>query len=74
MKKQLTGFAWMFFGLLLYTVMGGIWLPAAGDYLWPVLSMLCGITGLVIVIRRGAPRDWWNERERVWRCCPLCDP
>ena len=61
----------MFFGLLLYTVMGGIWLPAAGDYLWPVLSMLCGITGLVIVIRRGAPRDWWNERERVGRCFQL---
>lgn len=57
MKKQLTGFAWMFFGLLLYIVMGGVWLPAVGDYLWPVLSMLCGVVGLVIVIRRSGPRE-----------------
>lgn len=53
MKKQLTGFAWMFFGLLLYIVMGGVWLPAVGDYIWPVLSMLCGVTGLVMAIRHG---------------------
>ena len=57
MKKQLNGFAWMFFGLLLYVVMGGVWLPAVGDYIWPVLSMLCGVTGLVTVLRHsGAER------------------
>ena len=51
MKKQLAGFAWMNFGLLLYIVMGGVWLPAVGDYIWPALSMLCGLTGLVTVLR-----------------------
>lgn len=57
MRKQLAGFAWMFFGLLLYVVMGGVWLPAVGDYIWPVLALLCGLFGLVTVIRHSGPED-----------------
>lgn len=57
MKKQLAGFAWMCFGLLLYIVMGGVWLPAVGDSIWPVLSMLCGLIGLVTVIRHSGSQD-----------------
>lgn len=57
MKKQLSGFAWMLFGLMLYIVMGDVWLPAVGDYIWPALAMLCGLIGLVTVIRRGGPED-----------------
>jgi hypothetical protein len=57
MKKQLNGFAWMFFGLLLYVVMRGVWLPAVGDYIWPALSMLCGLIGLVTVLRHSVSED-----------------
>ena len=57
MKKQLTGFAWIFFGHLLYMTMGDVWLPAVGDYIWPVLSVLCGVIGLVTVIVHSGPGD-----------------
>lgn len=67
MKKQPAGFAWMFFGLLLYTATGGVWLPAVGDWLWPVLFMLCGIAGLVTVIRHSGSGNRWNEGEKLWR-------
>ena len=57
MKKQLTGFAWIFFGLLLYIAMGDVWLPAVGDSIWPVLSVLCGAVGLVTVIVHSSHGD-----------------
>lgn len=50
MKKQLAGFAWMFFGLLLYIILRDVWTPVIGDYIW-VVSLLCGLIGLVTVIR-----------------------
>lgn len=57
MRRQLPGFAWMLFGLMLYIVMKDVWLPAVGDYIWPVLFMVCGVTGLVMVVLRGGSGD-----------------
>lgn len=57
MKKQLTGFARMSFGPLLYIVTGDVRPPAAGDFLRPVLSMLCGAAGPAAVIAHGGPGD-----------------
>ncbi|WP_297871068.1 hypothetical protein [uncultured Oscillibacter sp.] len=56
MKKQLAGFAWMFFGLLLYFVLRDVWTPVIGDYIWAV-SLLCGIAGLVTVLRHSGSGD-----------------
>lgn len=56
MKKQLAGFAWMFFGLLLYVVLRDVWTPVIGDYIWAV-SLLCGIAGLVTVLRHSGSGD-----------------
>ncbi len=56
MRKQLAGFAWMFFGLLLYLVLKDVWTPVIGGYIW-VVSLLCGVAGLVTVLRNsGAER------------------
>ena len=52
MKRQLTGFGWMFFGLLLYIVMKDVWIPVIGDNIW-IVSLLCGIAGLAAVILGG---------------------
>ena len=57
MRRQLPGFAWMLFGLMLYIVMKDVWLSAVGDYIWPVLFMVCGVAGLVMVVLRGGSGD-----------------
>lgn len=55
MRKQLVGFAFILFGILLVfaEMAGGSWLPVIGSLPLVDLAILSGIIGLVTCIREG---------------------
>lgn len=59
MKRPLAGFAWILFGMLLVLIgFRDPWIPVIeppSDF-WSLAGLLCGIIGLVLVIRGNGER------------------